>query len=70
VEEDNKTLVALGQLHDDLRELIGAINRNYESSKRFNTTLKRLYISVASVAFILSIFWPWIYRHIMRPLGL
>jgi hypothetical protein len=64
--EEDKVLVALEQIHDDMKELIGVIRTNYQGVLNQNTKMIRLYVTVITVAFISYFFYPWIYNHIFR----
>ena len=64
--DEDKMLAALGQLHDDMKELIGAVRTNYEGVKSFNEKMRRLYIGVITLAPMSYFFYPWFYNHITR----
>ncbi len=61
---DDKTLAALEQLHNDIRELIRVIGANYEGVRSQNVQMKRLYLIVITAAFLLIFFYPWISSHL------
>jgi hypothetical protein len=63
--EDDKILAALGQLHDDIKELIGLSKANSERVTTLHTRRWRFSIAIMSLILI-YLFSPWIYCLVSR----
>jgi len=64
--EEDKLVGGLQQLHDDIKELTRVIRENYEGAKSQYTSMRRLYLTVITLAFLAMFLYPWIYRAIFR----
>lgn len=64
MENEDKVIAALQQLHGDIKELTRVIGQNYQGVVSQNASMKRLYITVIALAFVAMFLYPWIQNHL------
>ena len=64
MENDERVIAGLNQLHEDITELTSVIRKNYEGVVSQNASMKRIYLLIVGLAFVTYLLYPWLYVHL------